>query len=97
MSNRERTTHRSRSEKSHANDWEVVLLADQIELELVGILGPAEDVPSLDEIEKLLVNDDKELLVLVEGFRKALCAVASHGEIHSSGAFSERDQSLRFH
>ena len=71
MSRRERLTRSTGSDGRRQDAGKVVFLPEEIELELVGIIGPGGEVPGTVAVETVILDGDADLLALVESLREA--------------------------
>lgn len=68
MARRQRTSEATRSKTGGADAGTVVFLPCEVELELLGVIGPAGKLPDSDAVERVYL-DDEESFALVESLR----------------------------
>jgi hypothetical protein len=79
MSRRDRSARTSGPEARREKAGKVVFLPQGIELELVGIIGPAGGIPGAEAVESVFLDGDEDLRALVEVLREAASDLAACG------------------
>lgn len=93
MSKHSSTSRSTGSAARRVATRKAVFLPRQIELELVGIIGPA-DGGADSEVESVFIDGDECLLALVESLREGAYAVPSFAALCPTDALSPRDRPL---
>jgi hypothetical protein len=94
MGRRERTSRSTGSGTRREKARKLVFVPRQIDLELVGIIGPAEGLPDSEAIESVFLDGDASLFALVESLHECECAVSRPGSRSFAGASSPRSRPL---
>lgn len=94
MNRDKRTPRRTGSGARTATTRKAVFVPRQIELELVGIIGPSDGLSDSAAGESVFIDGDECLLALVESLREGAYALPSFAAQCSADALSPRDRAL---
>lgn len=94
MSKHKSTSRSTGSAARRVATRKAVFLPRQIELELVGIIGPADGLADSEALESVFIDGDECLLALVESLREGAYAVPSFAALCPADALSPRDRPL---
>jgi hypothetical protein len=94
MSRRDRSATTTNPGARRGKAGKVVLLPQGIELELVGIIGPAGGTAGVDAVETVLLEGDEDLRALVEGLCEAASDPAACGWNDCDGGIPPGDRPL---
>lgn len=91
MSRRDRSARTSGPGARREKAGKVVLLPQGVELELVGIIGPAGGIPGIEAVESFFLDGDEDLRVLMESLREAASEAACGGhDFDGGGSMNDR-------
>ena len=94
MNKEKRTSRSTGSGARRVETRKAVFLPRRIELELVGIIGPADGLGDAEATESVFIDGDECLLALVESLREGAYALPSFAAHYSADTLSPRDRPL---